>query len=286
MVKAAPPPSEPITRPATDQETKAAVAYAEKHGELPDTVIAKVSKALLVRARQPITAAGRLTGDLRRPNEEERDKLSLDRMPGLLPMVLSVENYRSDAWGMLALGGLVALWGFLLIRTGLRRAVDPTRHWSWRQLEAYGEPQALAQQLEEEISSDGTACRIGRTRITSHWVVRPRFGGADAVQLDALVWAYEKVTQHRTNGIPTAKEFAAILADCNGREVVLSERKADVERLLAHIAERRPYLAFGYNEELAATYANDREQVVRWVAANRAQLEGNGGADEPADDDD
>ena len=35
-----------------------------------------------------------------------------------------------------------------------------------------------------------------------------------------------------------------------------------------------------------ATYANGREQVVRWVAANRAQLEGNGGADEPADDDD
>ncbi|MBI2298528.1 MAG: hypothetical protein HYU66_06165 [Armatimonadetes bacterium] len=232
----------PTTRPATNDELLQVKAYLAKHHKPPKGYVPMPSKGLLVGNKQQLSAPGKFTGELSRIPTDVRRDLELDKdFPELLPLMLDMNNYRVRGYTGIGFGSVLALAGLLTLLTAMRRMQDPTRHWTWQQLATYGDPDILAMTLEAELSTDGSRVAVGRTVVTSNWLLRSRAYGVEVMSLDAVVWAYEKVVQHYTNGIPTGKEFAAMVGDRHGRLMQLGAKKATTQETLAEIARRRPW---------------------------------------------
>ena len=80
-----------------------------------------------------------------------------------------------------------------------------------------------------------------------------------------VVWAYQSTTQHRTNGIPSGKTYAAILRTMDGKQYTLSMKEEQVQRLLEAISVSLPGVVIGYTEDLERVYKQDRSAFSdRW----------------------
>lgn len=91
--------------------------------------------------------------------------------------------------------------------------------------------------------------------------------GANSVLLRPwdVAWAYQSTTQHRTNGIPTGKSFAAILRTMDGTQYTLGMKEEQVRRLLEAISVSLPGVVLGYTEELEQVYKQNRNAFrERW----------------------
>lgn len=92
--------------------------------------------------------------------------------------------------------------------------------------------------------------------------------GAESILLRPwdIAWAYQSTTQHRTNGIPTGKTFAAILRTVDGKEYNLSMSEAEVKALLEAIATTLPGTVVGYDKSLEKLYKENRDAFrQRWT---------------------
>lgn len=91
--------------------------------------------------------------------------------------------------------------------------------------------------------------------------------GADSILLRPwdIAWAYQSTTQHRTNGIPSGKTYAAILRTMDGRQYTLSMKEEQVQRLLEAISLSLPGVVIGYTEDLERVYKQNRSAFSdRW----------------------
>ncbi|MBI5835400.1 MAG: hypothetical protein HZB16_24110 [Armatimonadetes bacterium] len=273
VLSPAPKGAKPDTRPATEAEIAAAKAYFGKHNKLPEDILPEATKAVLLRVPREVKEPGRFTGELRAITREERTKLELDQVTELLPVLISVDNYRLGGYLGLGFGALFVLIGLGCVVTALGRIGSRERHWTCRLLSRYGRAEDLATSLMVEVGSDGTRREIGPNVVTSRWVARPRFTGLDVMPLDDVLWAYEKVVQRRVNFVPAGKEFAAVLADRTGRLLELGGKQSQVEELLAEVFGRRPWILPGYSDELDVMYRRQRDELARIVDQRRAELE-------------
>ena len=92
------------------------------------------------------------------------------------------------------------------------------------------------------------------------------------VRLEDLAWAYKKVTQHRTNFVPTGKTFEAVLWDRYGNNVEVQLSDADVNALLTLVMERVPWCVGGYDPELLKFWNTDRNGFLAAVDARRKEV--------------
>ncbi len=91
--------------------------------------------------------------------------------------------------------------------------------------------------------------------------------GANSVLLRPwdIVWAYQSTTQHRTNGIPSGKTYAAILRTADGRQYELGMKEAGVQRLLEAVSASLPGVIIGYTDDLERIYKQNRSSFSsRW----------------------
>ena len=91
--------------------------------------------------------------------------------------------------------------------------------------------------------------------------------GAESILLRPwdVAWAYQSTTQHRRNGIPTGKTYAAILRTMDGKQYTLGMAEAAVQTLLETMSTALPGVVLGYDEELARLYKNNRNAFrQRW----------------------
>jgi len=84
--------------------------------------------------------------------------------------------------------------------------------------------------------------------------------GAESILLRPwdVAWAYQSTTQHRTNGIPTGKTYAAILRTMDGKQYTLGMAEAAVQTLLETMSTALPGVVLGYDDELEKLYKSDR----------------------------
>ena len=73
-----------------------------------------------------------------------------------------------------------------------------------------------------------------------------------------VAWAYQSTTQHRTNGIPSGKTYAAVLRTMDGKQYTLGMSESQVQTLLGAMETALPGTVLGYSDELAGLYRNNR----------------------------
>jgi hypothetical protein len=166
--------------------------------------------------------------------------------------------------GMFAAGLLVFLWYLV---QWVRRSGNPERHPMMRANAQHGTFTEINQEFEAE---NATAIQVGRVRMTDSWLLLKAFAGLSLTKVSEILWAYQKVTQHRTNGIPTGKSFAVMLKLRDGTERQLVMRKAQAEQMFENLAGQTPWIVFGYTHDLNKLWSQDRAAFEAAVSERRA----------------
>ena len=86
---------------------------------------------------------------------------------------------------------------------------------------------------------------------------------------DEIVWAYQKTTTHRTNGIKTGTTYSVVLNAINKKKYeaqhIFEKRQFDISaagesgalEILEYINEVMPWVVLGYDNDLSRLYNKD-----------------------------
>ena len=228
-----------------------------------ETVKAKYSilllaKHLLIVKSDPNEGGKVYTGELGEIPSEVRSNIITPLLKehsnanqAFLPFMMDTTSFRTEGYIALAVGIPAFVLASWLIAKVMRRRADSASHPIVQAASRYGTLADVAQQFDMELQ--GNTVRIGRATVTQSWVLLPSRFGLSICRVPDLIWAYKKVTQHRTNFIPTGKTYQVIMYDRHGKPLTMQARQKKVDEMLALLAQRTPWAVFGYSAELNNT---------------------------------
>jgi hypothetical protein len=186
-----------------------------------------------------------------------------------LPFMLNTDDFRSDGYGALGLGSL--LFGAFLfgIARALWRSSNPARHPIMRALGRFGTPADVAGQLDAELLAEHR--QIGDLHLTPNWLVRASRSSLTALRIEDVVWAYKKVTQHRVNGVPAGKTYAAQIWDRHGVCMTVTGSESAVNQALETACQRAPWLVAGFSPDLEKAWKSNRAALIAAVDLRRRE---------------
>ncbi|MCL4249071.1 MAG: hypothetical protein KJ065_13070 [Anaerolineae bacterium] len=167
-----------------------------------------------------------------------------ERDPGLrgkfAPFMLDTEDTETQRREILA--GLAALVisgviSLILLGRTLKRITDNTRHPIMRALARYGDPEAIAREIDTEMVIS-RAPAGNHASVSAHWLVYHKGGTFHAARLRDITQAYRQVKHNRIEGTTS---YRAHVADGHGHRFTIKAEYEDVEALLQTIAERAPW---------------------------------------------
>jgi hypothetical protein len=248
-------------------------------------VILKVAdRALLVKAKPGNASDVQFTGELQPlPSDvqshiiEPLVKAHPEAKEVFLPYVLDQEaDYKGGGYFGLGIGipaAAIAAWN--LLRVG-KRWGKPESHPIAKGLASAGEASMVAATIEQELP---TSHKVGKTTITRNWLLQPTSYGLKTLQLGDLVWFYQKVTSHSTNGIPTGKTYSTVMYDRSGRNFEIKGKEQQVGEIMTILYDKAPWAVTGYSDELQKMWQKQRQDLIAAVDARRET-----GDDDRADD--
>jgi hypothetical protein len=184
-------------------------------------------------------------------------------------------DYRSDfvliGFGVAVI--LVAGWNCF---KALRRYSEIETCPLWRQAAIHGDVEQLAVQIEQDQQMGQT--KYGRLVITPSWLIHRSLFLTWVSPLEDLAWVYKKTITHYTNFIPTGKSYAAVIAGRHRQQVEVRTSKKKVEKLLADLATRVPWVIFGYSKEIQNAWQKDAPGFVAAVDSRRQAFTAKGGS--------
>ncbi len=196
------------------------------------------------------------------------------RAPGVkndfLPFMLDMGDFRTPGYIGLAIAAVVLLLSLYALSRWMARNSDMTKHPIMRALERFGDPEAVASQIEMEIGSVAPA--KAPLIFTRNWVLQAKSASLTATRLSDVMWAYKKVTQHRTNGIPTGKTFAALIWDKHGVCITVNGKEKVVDQALLDVLNKSPGAIAGYSAEIQQMWKQNRAGFVAAVEQRRQQV--------------
>ena len=229
---------------------------------------AKVGESYLI-VKTGSKPAGRIVGEL---NNFPQD-LAAQLFSGSDGQVIKQHCYPFyvDASSEFRAGGYVGA-GVLLVlvlllwvfgRRSLARMLRPESHPLVARVSNWGDIHLISHQVESELR-EGASFSTSAVRFTENFAVQKSLLSFDVYRLNDLLWAYQKVTQHRVNFIPTRKTYAAALKFYGGNLEVQASKES-VQDLLAHLAARVPWAVFGFSDDLKKAFAKETAGFCRAV---------------------
>lgn len=231
-------------------------------------------KALIVKAKPENLQSTQFTGELKPlPQDVHRRIVTpvINKYPQantlFLPYLLDqAEDYNFPGYMGLIIGipgaGL-SIWNLLKLK---KRQAKPELHPIAQHIAGNQDAITVIQQIDQEIAAAHT---IGKTTISRNWLFKPTLYGMDSVRLENLVWFYQKVTTHRTNGIPTGKTYATVVHDRHGKKYEFSGEAQQVSRIMETLYSKAPWAVSGYNDDLQKMWQKSRNDMISAVDQRR-----------------
>lgn len=190
-----------------------------------------------------------------------------------LPYMLDATNFRQGGYIGLGLAAVVLLGSVVGLVLALRRIADPLSHPVMRRLARYGQPDAVAREIEHELMTPSAT--LGKVHITPHWLVFAKGGTFEAARLEDLVWLYKHVTQYRYYGvIPVAKNSAAHLRDRFGHQIKIPQRRGkQVDQLLELAHQYVPWAIAGFDKQIEQAWKKQRSELIAAVDDRRQHFQ-------------
>jgi hypothetical protein len=211
-----------------------------------------------------------ISSDVRTQVVAQTEQETPELRGAFLPYMLNTDSFRGTGYAALGIGiplFFLCIWG--LVRA-IKRSNDSSVHPIMRALSRFGPADYVAGQIDAELQADHP--QVGKLHLTPSWLVQAAPARLDATRLDDVVWAYKQVTQHRTNGIPTGKTYAAQIWDRHGVCITVAGKEPFVDQALAAAAQRAPWLLAGHSAELEKTWKQNRAAVLDAVEQRRRQI--------------
>ncbi len=234
-------------------------------------------RTLIVKA--PVgTGGAAVSGWLRKPEGVDREVIAAvirdepEIAPTMLPLVLDATTSRANGAFGLAAGAVLLLLALAQLQRWSARRARPATHPIWKRLAQLGEARSLAAQIDMETRANDLQKFPGRATLTRSWLLRERVYGFDLVPVDRLVWIHKKVTAQKQYFVTVGKTYEAVVCDRDGGQLSFRGKVAAVDRLLASLAERVPWVLAGWTEELERAWVMQRSQVIAAVDARREEL--------------
>lgn len=138
--------------------------------------------------------------------------------------------------------------------------------------EATGNAEAAMQRLERFYEQTQP---VGNLRISPEFIMVQTSGSVLVNDASKILWAYQHIVRHYTNGIPTGKDYSIIVWMTDGTKMDIPMKgKKKTEETLDHIGRTLPYIFFGFDEQLQAAYNQNRQGMIQAMTERRAQLVG------------
>lgn len=183
------------------------------------------------------------------------------------PFMLDAGDFQSGAWWGLGIGVPLLGLGLWNCKRAAAYRGDPATHPIARGLAGYGPPAEVAARIDGEMR---TAEQIGSGRLSQSWLLSLTFFGATLLRLEDLAWVYRKVTRHYIYlVIPTGKSHAVILHRRDGVAREIPGKDEVVGRWLEAIAQRVPWVMFGFDAQMQAQWKANRAAFVAAVDERR-----------------
>lgn len=94
-----------------------------------------------------------------------------------------------------------------------------------------------------------------------------------AIPNDKLVWAFQRTTTHRTNGIKTGTTYEVVLNNYDKKEYHINVAKENISlEVLQYINQTMPWVVVGYNDDLNKLYRKDYQNFLG-LCYNKARQE-------------
>lgn len=134
-------------------------------------------------------------------------------------------------------------------------------------LEKFMNLMAAEQSFDAEFNARDDYLRIGNLHMTRSWLFNDASGEIFLMPVSEAVWAYVTVTQHRTNGIPAGKTYAATVCFSDGERNEIKGKSENCGLIIEGIAARNKRTIIGFNEELSGAWARDTKAFIeQWKA--------------------
>jgi hypothetical protein len=152
----------------------------------------------------------------------------------------------------------------------LQRYRDIEKAPIWHRLAAYGQPQQLSAEIDQDCLAPPV--KYKNLRLTQNWIIFRKFFSSYITPIADVAWVYELVTRHRTNGIPTGKTYSAVILGKHKQQITFQASRKKVDAVIAELNQRAPWAIFGFSEELRTTWNKNHPAFVAAVDERRRKL--------------
>lgn len=174
----------------------------------------------------------------------------------VLPFILDTQVKTGPAYIWLSVWLIAFLFCLWNLSKFFARIFDRYRHPIIKNLKLYGEPDAVAAAIEQQIQAEGLR-QIGSLFLTKEWFFHKRFFGLKTYPAIQVLWVYKRVTRQRVNYIPVGNTYSLAIHLRDKKIITVGMGKGNVDKALAAIAELAPEIVNGYSEELAGLWQRD-----------------------------
>lgn len=227
---------------------------------------------------EPITVTGRLvsmSGESKQFYNEYIDSLGWEpeEEEVFIPYMVMTGKAAGGFTGDFIFFGIVALliiaFGIFLLVKGLTGgALKNVRKYC----EATGNKEMAMQRLERFYAQTQPVEGI---RVSPEFIMAQTSGAILVNDTSKVLWVYQHVLRHYTNGIPTGKTYTILVWMTDGTKMEIPMKgKKKSEEALDYIGRALPYVFFGYDEQLQAAYNQNRQGMIQAMTDRRAQLMG------------
>jgi hypothetical protein len=184
---------------------------------------------------------------------EEEDIPAMAFNQIVLPFLLDTQVNRAEGYvALFALAPFFLISSWNLLRYG-QRVADPSSHPIYKKLAAFGKPESVAKDIDNDISGSGIPMPQGIT-ISDGWFVKKKFFGLSLVPLPDVLWMYKHVTKHTINFIPVGKTYCLTFHLKNRAILHINMRERIADAAAEVILEKAPGIIFGHTGELAVLW--------------------------------
>lgn len=184
-----------------------------------------------------------------------------------LPYMMFAHDFSRTGYFGLAGWLVLVLISLYLLSSGLFYRLQPARHPAARTLRPYGDPLAVAEQIEAEAQAEHPVS--GNFHFLAHWLVYRSPSAMEAVRYEDIVWMYRKVTGQRSNSTAAGKTYLVCVHTRHGNILTHIAPESQAITMLDTLTELAPQALTGDSPELQRQWRFNRKALIAGASQQR-----------------
>jgi len=164
---------------------------------------------------------------------------------------------------------VISIYQFILI---FRRNENTYHHPDMNHFLQWGEEYGNYVIAMDEELKQNKKIEFSHAFFTDSFVFVPTFYRFEWFHFSEVCWAFNHVTEHSVNFIPTGKTYEVHTYMDNGSLVKIESKKKESEEILNHLLTTSPFAYFGYTDELKEAWTKDTVNFINSVKYRMEQF--------------